>query len=99
MAGDNRTSASGTGSAWRWLMWGGAAALLALPALAMRFTTEVDWGPEDFTVFGIMLLVACSACELAVRLIAGRAGRLVAIAAIGLAFLLVWAELAVGIFH
>jgi hypothetical protein len=80
-------------------MWGGAAALLALPALAMRFTTEVDWGPEDFLVFGIMLLVACIACELAVRLFARRMGRCMAIAAIGIAFLLVWADLAVGIFH
>lgn len=93
------TGRSGAGSAWRWLMWGGAAALLALPALAMRFTTEVDWGREDFLVFGAMLLLACVACELAVRLIAGRTGRCVAIAAIGIAFLLVWAELAVGIFH
>jgi len=99
MTGSGETGTSRPGSAWRWLMWGGAAALLALPALAMRFTAEVDWGPEDFLVFGTMLLVACVACELAVRLIAGRIGRYVAIAAIGLAFLLVWAELAVGIFH
>jgi len=79
-------------------MWIGAAAVLALPAVAMRFTTEVDWGPEDFLVFGTMLLVACGACELALRTIAGRAWRIAAIAVIALAFLLVWAELAVGIF-
>ena len=99
MTGGNETGRRGPGSAWRWLMWGGAVALLALPAVAMQFTAEVDWGPEDFLVFGTMLLVACVACELAVRLIASRAGRLLAVAAIGLAFLLVWAELAVGIFH
>ena len=39
---------------WRWLMWGGLAGLLALPAVAMRFTDEVQWGPEDFLVMGIM---------------------------------------------
>ena len=87
------------GSPWRWLMWGGAAALLALPAVAMRFTPDVAWGPEDFLVFGSLLLVACLACEVVARRVAGRARRTVAIAAVGLAFLLVWAEMAVGIFH
>ncbi|GAB3514100.1 hypothetical protein MNQ95_01515 [Pseudoxanthomonas daejeonensis] len=87
-----------SGRGWRRLMWGGAAILLALPALAMQFTREVTWGPGDFLVFGAMLLAACSACEVAVRLFKNRPSRLLAIAAVGLAFALVWAELAVGIF-
>ena len=32
---------------WRWLMWGGIAGLLALPAVAMQFTDEVRWGPSS----------------------------------------------------
>lgn len=87
------------GLGWRRAMWGGAAALLALPAVAMQFTGDVDWGPGDFLVFGSMLLLACGACELAVRLIPARAWRVTAIATIALVFGLVWVELAVGIFR
>ena len=71
----------------------------ALPAVAMLFTGEVDWGPGDFLAMGAMLLVACSACELAARLLARPAHRVAAFVAIAAAFLLTWAELAVGIFH
>ena len=44
---------------WRIAMWGTAAFLLLLPAVAMQFTSEVDWGPGDFMVMGVMLLTAC----------------------------------------
>lgn len=27
----------------RWVVWGGAGCLLLLPAVAMQFTSEVDW--------------------------------------------------------
>ncbi len=87
----------GTGSWWRFLMWGGAAGLLALPWVAMRFTREFDWGALDFLVFGAMLAVACGGFEVAVRLgrhWAYRAGAAVAILA---GFLLVWVNLAVGL--
>ena len=40
------------------LVWGGAACLLALPWVAMRFTRDVQWTGSDFLVFGAMLLVA-----------------------------------------
>lgn len=81
-----------------WL-WGAALALLLLPALAMQFTHEVQWGREDFLVFGGMLLAACGAFELAMHLSASRRFRWVAGTAIVVVFLLVWAELAVGLWH
>lgn len=84
-------------SGWRLLMWGGAAALLLLPLIAMRFTDEVNWSPFDFLVFGAMLTVACGACELAVRLSRGnRLYRVGAFLAVATGFLLVWVNLAVG---
>ena len=49
------------------LVWGGAAALLALPLVAMRFTREVAWTASDFAVMGAMLFAACGAWELATR--------------------------------
>jgi hypothetical protein len=85
------------GNRWRPLVWGGAAALLLLPAVAMRFTDEVRWGPEDFTVFGAMLLAACGGCELAAWASRSAWYRLGAAVAIATAFLLLWINLAVGV--
>lgn len=85
------------GNGVRWLVWGGAAGLLLLPLVAMQFTDEVDWSVGDFIVFGTMLLLACGAYELAVRMsgsAAYRAGFGIAIVA---AFLVTWVNLAVGI--
>ena len=74
-----------------------AAALLALPLVAMPFTREVQWGLEDFAIIGTMLLAVCGAYELAVRMSGSRATRVATlIAAVG-AFLLIWVNLAVGI--
>ena len=81
---------------WRLLMWGTALALLLLPAVAMQFTSEVNWGPEDFTIFGLMLLLACGAVEVAARISTNGSYRLGAIVAVGIAFMTVWANLAVG---
>lgn len=86
-------------SPWRIAMWGGAAGLLLIPAVAMQFTREVDWAPKDFITMGAMLAIACGAFEVAVRMIRSTTGRgLAGIAILGI-FLLVWVELAVGIFH
>ena len=79
------------------IVWGGAAALLLLPLVAMQFTNEVNWTLSDFVVFGVMLLVACGIYELAVRASSNKVYRLAAgIAVIGV-FFQVWAILAVGI--
>ena len=79
------------------LAWGGALVLLAAPWVAMRFTDQVAWSGGDFAVFGALLLFACLAFEVMVR--TARAPRHLAasVLAIATAFLLVWANLAVGI--
>lgn len=86
-----------SGRVLRWLPWAVAAALLALPAIAMRFTDEVDWNAFDFLVFGLMLAVACGLNEVACRLSGSLVYRLAAAVAIGTGFLVAWATLAVGI--
>ncbi len=82
---------------WRIAGWGVAALLLLLPAIAMRFTTEVNWTASDFVFAGIMFALVGGALELAVRATPSRAYRAGAAAAILTAFLLVWIYAAVGI--
>ena len=81
----------------RLLGWGLAAALLALPAVAMRFTGEVNWGAEDFIAAALLLGGLGLGIELVLRLPGRLAWRLGAVAALVLAFMLTWANLAVGL--
>ncbi|MBB5014779.1 hypothetical protein [Rehaibacterium terrae] len=82
---------------WRLALWGAAAGLWLLPLLAMQFTTEVAWGPRDFAVFGAMLAAACGSFELAARASGDRTYLAAVAIALATAFMLVWANLAVGI--
>lgn len=84
---------------WRLLGWGGAALLLLLPAVLMRFTTEVRWDRADFLAFGGLLLAAGLAGEAVARWVRSPRHRLMLGGSIVLGFLLVWAEAAVGLFH
>ncbi len=77
--------------------WGGAALLFLLPVGGERFSEEMDWNMGDFIVWAAMLLAACGAFELAMRLSGNWAYRAAAAVAIGAGFLLVWINLAVGI--
>lgn len=75
------------------------ALLLLVPAVAMQFTHEVNWGPGDFVAAAVLLSAAGLGVLWAARRRTTpwrRAG--VAAAVVG-AFALVWAELAVGLFH
>jgi hypothetical protein len=98
MATDGHTMSQGRSSRWTLLIWGGAALLLTLPFIAMRLQVEgVNWTAADFIVMGVMLAIVCGTIELAVRLTGSWAYRLGAITAIASAFLITWANLAVGI--
>lgn len=79
------------------LAWGGAVALLIAPWVAMRFTSDVAWTGSDFALFGAMLLTGCIAFETAARAARSLAYLGASVIALGAAFLLVWANLAVGI--
>jgi len=72
--------------------------LLAVPLVAMQFSKEVKWGPLDFVVMALLLTGVGLLCELVLRKAKTVTTRLLLIGACLLAFLLVWAELAVGIF-
>jgi hypothetical protein len=82
---------------WRVALWAGGLLALALPGLLMALTEEVVWTGFDFLVFGLMLAVVCGGIELAMRLSSQRSYRLAALLTLGGGFLMVWANLAVGI--
>ncbi|HEU4670076.1 MAG TPA: hypothetical protein VFR91_05190 [Dyella sp.] len=86
-----------TGHGWTAVRWGSAAALLALPWVAMQFDTGVNWSAGDFVVFGAMLAAVCGTWELVARRRRGAAYRVAAGVALAAAFLELWIDLAVGI--
>lgn len=77
-------------------VWGGLAALLLLPLIAMQFTREVAWDETDFLVMGVLLALVGGGYELTIRLSDNLAYRLGAAVAIVTSFLLIWSNLAVG---
>jgi hypothetical protein len=74
------------------------AILLLIPFTAMRFTNEVNWDRRDFIIMGILLLGTGLMCELVLRTATKIKHRILICAAILAALLLIWIELAVGIF-
>ena len=74
------------------------AILLLIPAIAMQFTSEVKWGPFDFLVAGVLMLGTGLLCELVIRKVSTFKYRVALCAAVLIAFILIWLELAVGIF-
>ena len=72
--------------------------LLMIPLTGMLFNTGIDWSLLDFVVMGILLLGAGLTLELVLRKVPRKENRIALVAIIAIAFLLIWAELAVGIF-
>lgn len=77
--------------------WIGAGGLLLLPAVAMRFTDQVQWTAFDFVAAAVMLAIPLAIFELAMRAKVSWAYRGGVAAALGGGFLTVWANGAVGI--
>mgnify|MGYP000052914072 CR=1 FL=1 len=86
-------------AAWRAFLWGGLALLLLIPALAMQFEAEgVHWTASDFAIMGVLLAALGLGIEASVRRLRNWRSRLIAIGAALSVFLLIWVELAVGVF-
>lgn len=82
---------------WRNAVWLLAGTLLLLPLIAMQFTSEVNWGLEDFLAAAVLLGVSAGVFELAMgRQRSGAYKRGVALA-VGGALVMMWVNLAVGI--
>lgn len=72
--------------------------LLLIPFIAMQFTNEVDWSVIDFVMAGVLLLGTCLAIEFVLRKVKNTNHRIIICILILLALLLLWLELAVGLF-
>lgn len=81
---------------WRMTGWSVLFALFFLPAIAMRFTAEVDWTASDFLFAAVLLSALGIGAEIAVRVGRNAPHRMgIAIGALG-GFLTVWINGAVG---
>ena len=74
------------------------ALILLILLIAMQFTDEVNWNLLDFVVAGALLLGTGLMCELAIRKTNKIKYRIAICVALLVVVLLIWAELAVGIF-
>ena len=72
--------------------------LLLIPLIAMQFTDEVNWTLIDFIVAGVLLLGTGLMCELVMRKVNKIRLRIDICLALLIILVLIWAELAVGIF-
>ncbi|MBB3219243.1 hypothetical protein [Pseudoduganella umbonata] len=74
-------------------------ALLLIPLASMLLGGAFNWGVFDFVAAAVLLAGTGVALEFARARLRSRTSRMAAGAVIVLALLIVWAELAVGIFH
>ena len=75
-----------------------ATCLLLIPLVAMQFTDEVKWTLLDFIAAGFLLLGTGLACELVIRRVKAVNLRIAICMTLLTALVLIWIELAVGIF-
>ena len=73
--------------------------LLLIPFIGMQFTSEINWSVSDFVVMGILLLTTGLLINFALYKLKKPVLRIIAVVTIVLLFLLLWIELAVGIFN
>lgn len=74
------------------------ACILLVPLVAMQFSDEVDWSPGDFVIAGALLVGTGLLFEFVVRKITNPRRRLIFGIVLVFVFLLIWVDLAVGIF-
>ncbi|MDX2284081.1 MAG: hypothetical protein NW241_07955 [Bacteroidia bacterium] len=75
-----------------------AGLILLVPFIGMQFSDGVQWTAFDFAVAGVLLFGTGLLCELVLRKVRRLEYRLALCALLLGLLLLVWAELAVGIF-
>ncbi|QNL21274.1 hypothetical protein HZR84_04755 [Hyphobacterium sp. CCMP332] len=80
------------------IVLGIVAFLLLIPLVAMQLSDEVNWSINDFIVMALLLSGFGILADLILRKVRKISLRIIAFIAIFAVFVLVWAELAVGIF-
>lgn len=72
--------------------------LLIIPLIGMNLTDEIDWTLSDFIISGLILLVFSLTINFIILRISNRKKRVLYITILFILFMLVWTELALGIF-
>jgi hypothetical protein len=72
--------------------------LLLLPLIGMFFSNEINWSFFDFIIMGILILSLSFSIKQVLKTTKNINYRILIIAVILILFLLIWAELAVGVF-
>ena len=72
--------------------------ILLIPLIAMQLTNEVNWSLFDFIIMGAMLTITCLLGKIIFKKVKKYKHRVAPYVVVAIIFLLIWAELAVGIF-
>jgi hypothetical protein len=79
-------------------IFGSTIFLLLIPFIAMQLGDQVNWTASDFLIMGGLLIGLGLMIDLIIRKVKTKNARIYLVIGILVLFLLVWAELAVGIF-
>ena len=71
--------------------------LLLMPLISMLLTGEVNWSFFDFTIMGVLLTITGLLIGITLKIVKSN-NKYIIILTVSLLFLLIWAELAVGLF-
>ena len=72
--------------------------LLCIPLIGMWITDEINWSPLDFIIMGFLLTILGAGINFVINYTKNSNNKTLYIGILVLIFLLIWAELSVGIF-
>jgi len=72
--------------------------LLLIPLIGMTVSDEINWSPFDFIVMGFLLILLSIGINFVRNRFKGLKDRVLYIGILVIILMLIWAELAVGIF-
>ena len=73
--------------------------LLLIPFVGMQYSNEVNWSLNDFIIMGVILLSFGIIINKIIYHVGAFNKRVILISTLIILFLLLWAELAVGLFN
>ena len=72
--------------------------LLLIPLIGMTITDEINWNPFDFIIMGSLLILLSIGINFASNRAKNLKNRVLYIGILVIIFMLIWVELAVGLF-
>lgn len=79
-------------------IYSSVAVILSIPLIAMQFTKEVNWTASDFLIMGALLFTTAFAVDFVMKKVKSFKSRLILVFGILALLILIWVEMAVGIF-